>query len=253
MSAVIAFESATLGYGRKRVLIDVNLEVRAGEFLGIVGPNGSGKSTLLKAILGVVPPLEGRVWVRPADRAARSSGVAYVPQIDTVDLLYPLSALEVVLLGSQGRGGRLHPSAGREAVARARRSLAEVGLAGLEKRLFRSLSGGQRQRTLLARALACGADLLLLDEPTSGMDLAAEKAVMDLIAGLRAEGGRTVLFVTHQLNLVANYARTIAILKDGKLISGAAAEILEEGRLSSLYGVGVRVDQVGDRRVVVAL
>ena len=85
------------------------------------------------------------------------------------------------------------------------------------------------------------------------MDLAAEKAVMDLISRLRAEGGRTVLFVTHQLNLVANYARTIAILKDGRLISGAAAEILDEERLSSLYGVGVRVDQVGDRRVVVAL
>jgi ABC-type Mn2+/Zn2+ transport system ATPase subunit len=128
-----------------------------------------------------------------------------------------------------------------------------VGLEGLEGRLFRSLSGGQRQRTLLARALACGADLLLLDEPTSGMDLAAEKAVMDLIAGLEAEGGRTVLFVTHQLNLVANYARTIAILKDGRLISGPAGEILDEGRLSSLYGLGVRVDQVGDRRVVVAL
>lgn len=248
--AVIAFEGAVLGYRSKVVLREVNLRVGAGEFLGIVGPNGSGKTTLLKAILGSVPPLRGRVVKRAPDGSGRPVGTAYVPQVETIDLLYPLTAFEVALLGTFGRVGLLRVP-GRSERDLARRCLAQVGLAGMERRLFRSMSGGQRQRTLLARALASGSDLLLLDEPTAGMDLAAEKGVMDLIAHLHRDEGRTVLLVTHQLNLVANRARRIAILQDGEITLGDAAAILDARTLTSVYGMEVKVVQVNGRRVVI--
>ncbi len=247
---IIAFEKADLGYPGKRVLSGVDLQIRAGDFLGIVGPNGSGKTTLLRTILGAVPLLRGRMVRQAPVRSARPPGLAYVPQADTVDILYPLTALEVVLLGTFGRLGIVR-FPGRFERGLARESLAQVGLEGMQERLFRSMSGGQRQRTLLARALASRADLLLLDEPTSGMDLAAEKGVMDLIARLHREGGRTVLLVTHQLNLAANYAQRIAILHGSTMTTGDTAAILSASTLSQLYGLDVRVESVGGRRVVV--
>ena len=249
---VITLEGVDLGYRGKQVLRDINMQVRAGEFLGIVGPNGSGKTTLLKAILGSVRPTRGRIFRRGADGARREPGVAYVPQVDTVDLFYPLTALEVVLMGTYGRLGFLR-QAGRAERELAHRCLLQVGLEGMEGKLFRAMSGGQRQRTLLARALAAGSDLFLLDEPTSGMDLSAEKGIMDLIARLRRDGGRTVLLVTHQLNLVANYASRLAILQDGALTLGDTPVILTSQTLSALYGIEVRVDQVGGRRTIVAV
>ena len=245
---IISLEEACLGYGAKRVLEDVNLQVRVGDFLGIVGPNGSGKTTLLKTILNAIRPLRGRMR-RSLSATPRGTGMGYVPQIDTIDLLYPLTALEVVRMGALSRrwGRRF---AAKQEIEKSRECLRVVGLGGLEDLLFRSMSGGQRQRTLLARALATGSEILILDEPTAGMDMAAEKSVMDLIAEMHRRGERTVLLVTHQLNLVARYARQIAVLKDRRVTYGAASEILTDQALSAIYETDVHVESLLGRRVV---
>ncbi|MDH7568996.1 MAG: ATP-binding cassette domain-containing protein, partial [Armatimonadota bacterium] len=170
---LIVFEDVVLGYGREPVLSDLSFAIRRGDYLGIVGPNGSGKTTLLKGVLGVLPPLSGRI-VRGRD-GGREVRFGYVPQINTVDELYPLGVLDVVLMGRYRRIGLVRRP-GKEDRERAMAALEEVGIAHLAPRLYRDLSGGQRQRVLMARALAIEPDILVLDEPTNDMDIAAESS-----------------------------------------------------------------------------
>jgi ABC-type Mn2+/Zn2+ transport system ATPase subunit len=253
---LIAVEDVSLGYGRRPVLRHVSLSVYAGEFLGIVGPNGSGKSTLLKALLGLLPPLSGRVqWGAVGSATDRTSAsrlqYGYVPQRDTVDPLFPLSVRQIVAMGRYGRVGlfRRLRKPDWEAVDEA---LARVGIQDLARRGYGQLSGGQRQRTLIARALVAEPDLLVLDEPTNGMDLASEHALLELIRQLHEANDLTVLMVTHLLNNVANYADRIAIIADECLDVGARDAMLSEERLSRLYRMPVLVDRIGGDRVVIA-
>ena len=239
---IVRFEGVDLGYGRHVVLRDLNFSVEEGDFLGIVGPNGAGKTTLLKAICGILKPLKGRIERRPGLR------FGYVPQRQAVDEAFPLTVLEVVLMGRYGLlGPWRRPS--EEDVRRAREALRRVGAEELADRPYRELSGGQKQRALMARALAAEPDVLLLDEPTSDMDVASQKAVLDFIKRLH-EGGMTILLVSHVLEIVANYAEKIAIIGEGRLHIGDREEILTPERLSSLYGVEVEVGEVSWRKVV---
>ncbi len=245
--ALLRFDDVTLGYTTGRpVLTGLSFAVNAGEFLGIVGPNGAGKSTILRAILGLLPALGGRV-----ERAGRPA-IGYVPQRDRIDTILPVTALEVALMG---RAARLGPAARVRAVdrERAHAALALLGVEPLAKRLFRDLSGGQQQRVLLARALAGDPDLLVLDEPTTGMDLASESAIVDLIARLHRERGLTVLLVTHLLPIVLNAAESILLLERGRVLYGPAADVLQEDKLSDLYGVPVRLATVAGRRTLVTV
>jgi ABC-type Mn2+/Zn2+ transport system ATPase subunit len=249
---LLVMDGVTLGYGRQVVLGDVTLTIRHGEFLGIVGPNGSGKSTLLKAILGLHPPLKGRVQVAPSGgRGETRLHYGYVPQRDTVNPLFPLSVRQIVAMGRFGRVGigRRLDRCDRAVVDEA---LARVGIADLSCREYSQLSGGQRQRTLIARALCGEPDLLILDEPTNGMDLASEHALLELIAQLHREGNLTCLMVSHLLNNVANYADRIAIIAGERLEVGERESMLDEARLSALYQIPVRVEQIGARRVILA-
>jgi ABC-type Mn2+/Zn2+ transport system ATPase subunit len=261
---LVSFRDATLGYGRRPILRHVSLELCEGEFLGVVGPNGSGKSTLVKSMLGLLRPLEGGVTLSGGTRAlsprnsGRGSGTrrqgrprfGYVPQRDTLDPTFPLQVREIVAMGRYGRVGlvRRLGRADREAVERA---LERVGIADLARRGYGELSGGQRQRTLIARALAAEPEMLVLDEPTNGMDLSSEHALLELIRDLHERSGLTVLLVTHLLSNVANYADRIAIIAGERLEVGPRDEMLTEARLSALYGIPVLVDRVGDRVAVV--
>jgi len=257
-SPLLEFVGVRLGYGRAVILDGLDFHIRRGEFLGIVGPNGSGKTTLLRAILGTLRPLSGEIrksTVVVGKRSAASNAerlrFGYVPQREYVNEMFPLTVEDIVLMGRYPLVGLLR-RAGRHDRNMVRQCLESVGIDNLSKEQYRNLSGGQKQRTLIARALATEPHILVLDEPTNGMDLASEHAIMELIRDLHQEGGRTVLMVTHVLNLVANYVERIALL-NGKFQIGPAHEILSEANLSSLYGIAVHVREVEGQRLVLSV
>lgn len=241
---LLTFENVSLGYGDVAVLEHLSFHICAGEFLGIVGPNGSGKTTILRAILGLIRPGSGRIL-----RSSRPI-IGYVPQRENIDTIMPVTALEVATMG---RAPRLGPvdrlkSVDREAAAGA---LERVGVAHLAAALFRDLSGGQQQRVLIARALAGDPDLLVLDEPTNGMDLASEHAIVDLLCDLNRKRHLTVLLVTHLLPIVLNSASTILLIEEGRILYGEAEDVLEQDKLTRLYRLPVQVTTVAGQRTLV--
>jgi ABC-type Mn2+/Zn2+ transport system ATPase subunit len=227
-----------VGYGRRPLLPPIDLSLGPGAFLGVVGPNGSGKTTLIRTMLGLLPPVAGEVRYPRGGRPA----FGYVPQKGDVDVSFPLTAGEIALMGRYPRiGVGCRPGAAdREAVLRA---LDEVGVRDLAGRAFHELSGGQRQRVLLARALAGAPEVLVLDEPTTGMDLPAERALLDQIAAI-ARTGIAVLMVTHQLAAVANYAHDLCIVdRERQAVEfGPVEQVLTPARLTQLYGRDVAVE-----------
>ncbi len=246
MSApLVALSDAAVGYRGAALLRGVHLAVGEGDFLAVVGPNGGGKTTLVRTALGALPLLSGR---RTARRGLR---IGYVPQREHVDAIWPFRAGEVVRMGRVPLLGplRRYGPADRQAVQRA---MARVRIEHLHDHAYGELSGGQRQRTLIARALAAAPELLVLDEPTNGMDPAAELATMDLLRELHAAGGLAVVMVSHRLEAVANYARTLAFVdKDQALFRvGALDEMLRPDALAALYGRAVAVREEGGRRFV---
>jgi len=242
---LVTFDHATLGYGRRVVLRDLSFTINEGDFLGLVGPNGSGKTTVLRALLRTHPPLSGTVVRAPGLR------FGYVPQRDQVDYDYPLTALDVVLMGRYDRiglGRRPTP----DDRARAMRALEQVGIPELAGQHLRNLSGGQRQRTLIARALVGEPNVLVLDEPTNGMDLVSTTQILGLVRDLHERSGLTVLMVSHALNEVANYVERIALVINEGFRIGPTAEIMTESVLSGIYGIPVEVDAFNGHRMVIA-
>ena len=234
----------TLGYKHRTVVHDLSLEVARGDILGIVGPNGCGKTTLLLALLGLLRPIEGRVERLPGVR------ISYVPQRDRIDTILPVSAMEVVLMGRAAHLGPMHgvQNSDRDEALRA---LALLGAEPLRNQLFRDLSGGQQQRVLLARALAGNPDLLVLDEPTAGMDVASEAAIIDFLGDLNRSRSLTVLIVTHLLPIVLNFATSIILMCSDAILQGAVEDVLQEDRLTGLYGVPVHLGVVAGQRTLV--
>jgi ABC-type Mn2+/Zn2+ transport system ATPase subunit len=248
---ILSAEALVVGYGATAVLRDVSLTINAGEFVGVVGRNGAGKSTLLKTLLGLIPPLSGEV--RRSGCGEPTSGdrfhYGYVPQRDTIDPLFPLSVRQIVAMGRYGRVG-LARRLGRDDWEVVDRAIEQVNGAAFARRQYSEISGGQRQRALIARALAVEPDLLVLDEPTVGMDLASEHALLELIERLHHTQRLTILMVTHELIHLANYAHRIAIVAGGSVEFGTLAEMLDNARLSRLYEVPVQVDRLKDRVII---
>ena len=247
METLIEFEHADLGYGRRSVVLrDVNLRITRGEFLGVVGPNGSGKTTLLRTFLRLLRPVSGTVRIGGSGEVR----FGYVPQRETVDTLFPIPVGEIVMMGRYSRIGVLRRP-GRGDHEAASRALEHVGIGHLAAASYRDLSGGQKQRALIARALATQPDVLVLDEPTNGMDLASEQGLLDLIRRLHVEDRLTVILVSHLLANVANVAPRVAIIAEGRVDEGAREEMLTTEHLSALYGMPVQVREVDGRRVIV--
>ncbi|MER3473742.1 MAG: metal ABC transporter ATP-binding protein [Armatimonadota bacterium] len=234
---LVQFREVRLGYGRQVVLDNVNMGILRGDFFGLVGPNGSGKTTLLRCLLGILKPLSGQV--------TRAVGlrIGYVPQREMLDPLFPLTALDIVLMGRYPRVGVFRsPSKGDREFAML--CLQQVGLADSAHKLYRELSGGQRQRVLIARALAVEPNLLVLDEPTNGLDLPTEASILGLIEQFHAQSGLTIVLVSHVLNVVARYATRMGVLLDGRLLVGEAEQLMQERVLEEVYGVPVCVQRL---------
>jgi ABC-type Mn2+/Zn2+ transport system ATPase subunit len=244
MSELLRFEDADLGYGKRRILRSIDLVVNSGDYLAIVGSNGSGKTTLLRSLLGLVRPMMGRVTRKP------NLHFGYVPQLQTVDELFPLTILDVVVMGRFGRLGALKPVTKHDRT-RALAALEEVGLAYLWNRLYRELSGGQKQRTLIARALVCDPDILVLDEHTNDLDIAAERSIMDLIGRLHQQHRIAVVMVSHSLNTVANHAHIIGLIKDGRCELAPVGEVMRPEYLQHIYQIPLQVLDVEGRKTVV--
>ena len=234
---IIQLDSVRVIFQELLVLEDVSLSVSPGEFLAIIGPNGAGKTTLLRVILGLVRPASGEVRVFgkvPWELNGERRRIGYVPQILSVDLNFPVCASEVVLMGRYGRIGLLRrPSADDRAAVR--QAMERVGIADLAHRPIARLSGGQRQRVFLARALANEPDLLLLDEPTTGVDVAATESLYELLRGLH-EDGITILVVSHDVGVVASYVDGVACVNRRLVAHGRPDEVLGSEELAQMYG-----------------
>jgi ABC-type Mn2+/Zn2+ transport system ATPase subunit len=244
LPTLIQFDNVDLGYGSPPVLRGVNLQINEGESVGLVGPNGCGKTTFLRAVLGLLAPLAGNVTRRAGPR------FAYVPQADEMNLLWPLTVEDVVRLPARAlRWGGGLPGEARQ---KADEAMSRSGVADIGGRLLREVSGGQRQRTAIAQALAQSPDVYLLDEPTRGLDVVAERDLLGLIAGL-SEGGKTVFLVSHSLHIPLNLSKRILLFHQGAVISSTPEEIINSRRLEEVYGVPfVHMEQNGHRWVVPA-
>lgn len=241
-----AIRGLTVSYGEKPAVFSVDMTVEAGKMTAIIGPNGAGKSTLLKAALGVVPPVSGRVQVFGKPLDTQRARIAYVPQRASVDWDFPTRVIDVVIMGLYRELGLLGRITGRHKAA-ARDCLERVGMADFADRQIGQLSGGQQQRVFLARALAQGADLYLLDEPFAGVDAATEKAIIAVLKQLRAEG-KTVVVVHHDLATVTDYFDNVFLINTRKVAEGPVSEAFTADSLQAAYGgrlATAQVDQLG--------
>ena len=208
---IITIEHLSVAYGREEILHDVSLEIVQGLFLPFIGPNGAGKTTLLRAILGLIRPREGKVQT-----PFRRSSPGYVPQHKSIDPLYPVTTRQIVMMG-------LYPELGpwrrpnRAQNDRLRNVLEQFDLADHAHKTFGELSGGMKQKTLIARAFIGGAEVLVLDEPTSDLDEQSEKEVLSRLSLLCRREGKTVLLGHHGLNLVACLTSTICLVDHGSV------------------------------------
>lgn len=203
--AQLTCQALSVGYEGKAVLQDLNFSVRSGDFLCIVGENGAGKSTLMKTILGLQPPIRGKVLTGDG---LRPNEIGYLPQQTQVQKDFPASVWEIVLSGCQGRCGR-RPFYRRAEKQLAERALEKLHISPLARRCYRELSGGQQQRVLLARALCATRSMLLLDEPTAGLDPKATAELYQLIARLNHQDGITVIMISHDLTAALDAASHI--------------------------------------------
>ncbi len=230
MTTLLQLSGVSFGYGGKPIVAGVDLSVDAGDFIGIVGPNGAGKTTLFRGILGLLPVLSGHM-------RRLTEAVGYVPQRENLDAIYPVTVEEVVEMGAYSRLKSLG------GIARADRELASacierVGLTDMRRAPFSSLSGGQRQRVLVARGLMASPKLLLLDEPTSGVDRTAQARIIELLIDLNQREGMAILLVSHQLAMVRETVRKVLWVSEGHVLHGDANELLRPENLDRLYATG---------------
>lgn len=234
-TAIVRLERVCAGYSQAPVLQDVDLTVAAGQFVAIVGPSGSGKTTLLRVILGMVKPFRGQVTVAGQPVNGRlPNGIGYVPQLQTVDWNFPVTVEEAVLMG-RWHSAPWVPWPTREDRERAGELLHRLGIYELRRRHIRDLSGGQLQRVFLARALVSAPRLLLLDEPTSSVDIKTRDEILHLLQEIN-EQGVTILLTTHELNAVAAHLPWVVCLNGRVIAEGPPEVAFSEETLSRTYG-----------------
>lgn len=232
-ATVIAVRGLTVSYGQRPVLRSVSFDVPAGNLVGIVGPNGAGKSTLLRTMLGLIQPDSGSIRIGGMAVDQCRDRLAYVPQTEAVDWDFPVTVLDVVLMGRYGRLGWF----GRPKRTDCKSAVHALGLVAMceyKDRHIRQLSGGQQQRVFLARALCQDADILLLDEPFSGVDAATEQAIFHLIEKLTAEG-KTLIVVNHDLSVLDRFD-LVMLLNQQVVAFGPTNAVMTDQNLRRTYG-----------------
>jgi ABC-type Mn2+/Zn2+ transport system ATPase subunit len=234
---LIELDHVWVSLGGQTVLEDITFSLEESMFVGVIGPNGAGKTTLLRVILGLLKPDRGSVCVMgmsPGELKHELHHIGYVPQNVMFDPIFPVSVYDVVMMGRICCIGTLRfaKKKDREAVLD---SIRMVGLEGLEKRLIGELSGGQQKRAFLARALCMETRILLLDEPTSGLDLPAQDQFMDLLTDLKRRLGLSVIFVSHDVNVLARYADELICINRSMHLHGKPQEVLGSERLKDAY------------------
>ena len=228
---LITLENLSIGYNNQPVMTGISLSIARGSFTAILGANGSGKSTLLKTLLSLQPAIAGNI--RMADSANARVVFGYVPQTIQFDPLYLLTGFDVALMGVYRRvgPGRFAPQGERAFV---HECLQVTGADGFARQRFAELSGGQKQRVLIARALATKPDVLVLDEPTAGVDTATTRVLLEFISQIHEQRKLTVILVTHDLPLVRKHAQQVIWLHEGRVLSGTVAELLSPERLAQI-------------------
>lgn len=243
---VLEARGLTCAYDGSIVLQGVNLRLARGEFVGLIGPNGSGKTTLLRGLTGVLRPLEGEVILegrslRSYPRREVARRLAVVPQMSPAP--FEFTVREIVQMGRTPHLGRLQGerAADREAV---RRALDLTETASFADRPATELSGGELQRVVIARGLAQESPIMLLDEPVAFLDINHQAQIFDLLARLNTEQGRSILCVSHDLNLAAEYCQRLVLLNRGRTVTdGPPEQVLTEERIEEVYGCQVVVDE----------
>ncbi|HZH35086.1 MAG TPA: ABC transporter ATP-binding protein [Pyrinomonadaceae bacterium] len=235
----------SVGYGTCEVVSDISLEVKSGETLALLGANGAGKTTLLRALNGAIPKMSGEILLdgkllENYSRREIARRIAVVAQ--EAELKFPVSVLEFVLGGRFAHGGAFGWENEQDLQA-ARNALQEADLSDFDKRFMNQLSGGERQRAVFARALATEANNFLLDEPTANLDLAHQVLLLRLVRQKCKQEGASAIVITHDLNLAAEFADKILLLKRGKPIAaGKPLEVLTEANLREVFGVKAILD-----------
>jgi zinc transport system ATP-binding protein len=239
---IISLTDVSIGYGRKVISKELSFTVCSDDFIGLVGPNGAGKTTLLKTLLGNIKPLSGSIH-------KKDLRVGYVPQRDTIQPLLPYSVYDVVmmsryaLLGYFNNPGEIDKKIVQE-------SLEQVGVSEIKDYQYNSLSGGQRQRVLIARALAFQPNLLILDEPTNGMDTPSHYSLLNFISSLHKEKHLAIIMVSHLLSDVANYVKKLILIDNGLFQFGEIDELLSEDNLQKAYSSEFTVKKINGEYLI---
>ena len=239
---LIRLDGVAAAYGHHAVLADVSMHVHEDQFTGVVGPSGAGKTTLLRLLLGTMKPVAGTVTRRPDLR------VAYVPQLETVNWNFPITVFECVLMSR--KSSRVKPWASTEEKTSVNAVLERLGIADLAARHIRDLSGGQQQRMFLARALLRQPQLLLMDEPTSGVDISTRHDILHLLADLH-EDGVAIVLTTHDLNGIAAHLPHLVCVNRTVVADGTPAEVITPMVLERTFGARMEVLEHLGMRVVV--
>ena len=243
---IIRFSHATFGFPGVVALQDISLEIPEGEFVGVIGPNGSGKTTLCRAILGLMRPLEGSLQIFDCAceklRCHHRARIGYPPQKGVLERNFPITVLEAVMMGRYGALG-LFRRPGQQDREIAVEALENVGMQDHRNTALGHLSGGQQQRVLIARALAQKPQVLLLDEPTTGVDITTQHSVLDLVQHLHRDLGLTVLLVTHDINLIRSRVNRLVLLKTRLFAAATPEEVLRPDLLRQVYGKDLVITQ----------
>ena len=230
----IEIHDMTVAYHKKPVLWNVDTEIPAGKLAGIIGPNGAGKSTMIKAMLDLVPKASGWAKFYGQDYRSYRKNIGYVPQRESVDWDFPISAFEVTLMGRYSHIGWVKRP-GKKDRAIAHEALKKVGMEEYASRQISQLSGGQQQRVFLARALAQEAEIYFMDEPFVGVDAATEKAIVDILTELKTKG-KTILVVHHDLQTVPEYFDWVIMLNTRIVAAGETGSCFTNDNLRKTYG-----------------
>ena len=231
---IVHIEGARFSYGRQIILESVDMQIHNGEFWCFIGPNGEGKTTLIKALLGALRPKRG--WVRLRADFARRTRIGFVPQSCDLNPTIPTTIQSFVRQGTAGL-----PVAESKLKRRVDKSMEVMGIHWIGDRSIWKVSGGQRQRAMVARALVRDPLLMIVDEPTAGLDLAASSGLLKTITELNREHGITVIFVTHDLQMAGRHASHVAIFKNRRIQCGAVADVLTGENLENAFGVPTEV------------